>query len=71
VTAGKPWRLGLRECYVERLEALKHHYYALCDMRAKLVFRLILLIPACTFRALRQPWDCPRFNGILINVTEH
>ena len=25
------------ESYVERLDALKHHYYALCDMRADLV----------------------------------
>jgi hypothetical protein len=37
VTAGKPWRLGLAECYVERLDALKHYYYALTDMRADLV----------------------------------
>jgi hypothetical protein len=37
----------------------------------ELVFRLIHLIPACTFQAPRQPWDYPRFNGILINVTEH
>jgi hypothetical protein len=37
----------------------------------ELVFRLIHLIPACTFRAPRQPWCYPRFNGILINVTEH
>ena len=37
VTVGKPWRLGLPDCYVERLDALKHHYYALCDMRADLV----------------------------------
>jgi hypothetical protein len=37
VRAGKPWRLGLPECYVERLDALKHYYYALSDMRADLV----------------------------------
>jgi hypothetical protein len=37
VRVGKPWRLGLPECYVERLDALKYHYYALCDMRADLV----------------------------------
>jgi hypothetical protein len=37
VRVGKPWRLGLPDCYVERLDALKHHYYALCDMRADLV----------------------------------
>jgi hypothetical protein len=37
VTAGKHWRLGLAECYVERLDALKHYYYALTDMRADLV----------------------------------
>ena len=37
VRAGKPWRQGLPDCYVERLDALKHHYYALCDMRADLV----------------------------------
>jgi hypothetical protein len=37
VRAGKPWRQGLPECYVERLEALKHYYYELCDMRADLV----------------------------------
>jgi hypothetical protein len=30
-------RLGLPECYVERLDALKHHYFALRDMRADLV----------------------------------
>ena len=34
---GKPWRQGLPECYVERLDALKHYYYALSDMRADLV----------------------------------
>jgi hypothetical protein len=37
VRVGKPWRLGLPDCYVERLDALKHHYYALSDMRADLV----------------------------------
>ena len=37
VRFGKPWRLGLPECYVERLDALKHYYYALSDMRADLV----------------------------------
>jgi hypothetical protein len=37
VRAGKPWRLGLPERYVERLDALKHYYYALSDMRADLV----------------------------------
>src|SRR5215831_17938636 len=37
VRAGQPWRLGLPECYVERLDALKHYYYALSDMRADLV----------------------------------
>jgi hypothetical protein len=37
VRFGKPWRLGLPERYVERLDALKHHYYALSDMRADLV----------------------------------
>src|SRR5262249_1724124 len=36
VRFGKTWRTGLAECYVERLEALKH-YYALSDMRADLV----------------------------------
>ena len=35
--AGKPWRQGLPECYVERLDALKHYYYALSDKRAELV----------------------------------
>jgi hypothetical protein len=34
---GKPWRIGLPDCYVERLDALKHYYYALSDMRADLV----------------------------------
>jgi hypothetical protein len=29
--------LGLAECYVERLDALKHYYYTLTDMRADLV----------------------------------
>ena len=28
---------GLPECYVERLDALKHYYYALSDIRADLV----------------------------------
>jgi hypothetical protein len=28
VRAGKPWRQGLPECYVERLDPLKHYYYA-------------------------------------------
>jgi hypothetical protein len=37
VRFGKPWRLGLPVCYVERLDALKHYYYELCDMRADLV----------------------------------
>jgi hypothetical protein len=37
VRVGKPWRLGLPDCYVERLDALKHYYYALSDMRADLV----------------------------------
>ena len=37
VRFGKPWRLGLPDCYVERLDALKHYYYALSDMRADLV----------------------------------
>jgi hypothetical protein len=37
VRVGKPWRQGLPECYVERLDALKHYYYALSDMRADLV----------------------------------
>ena len=37
VRFGKPWRLGLPDCYVERLDALKHHYYALSDMRADLM----------------------------------
>jgi hypothetical protein len=37
VRAGKPWRQGLPDCYVERLDALKHYYYELCDMRADLV----------------------------------
>ena len=37
VRVGKPWRQGVPDCYVERLDALKHHYYALCDMRADLV----------------------------------
>jgi hypothetical protein len=37
VRAGKPWRLGRPDCYVERLDALKHYYYALSDMRADLV----------------------------------
>jgi hypothetical protein len=35
--AGKPWRQGLPDCYVERLDALKHYYYVLFDMRADLV----------------------------------
>jgi hypothetical protein len=34
---GKPWRHGLPECYVERLDALKGYYYQLPDMRADLV----------------------------------
>jgi hypothetical protein len=37
VRFGKPWRLGLPECYVERLDALKRYYYELSDMRADLV----------------------------------
>jgi hypothetical protein len=37
VRFGKPWRLGLPDCYVERLDALKHYYYELSDMRADLV----------------------------------
>jgi hypothetical protein len=37
VRVGKPWRQGLPECYLERLDALKHYYYALNDMRADLV----------------------------------
>jgi hypothetical protein len=37
VRFGKPWRLGLPECYVERLDGLKHYYYELFDMRADLV----------------------------------
>jgi hypothetical protein len=37
VRFGKPWRLGLPDCYVERLDALKHYYYTLTDMRADLV----------------------------------
>jgi hypothetical protein len=37
VRFGKPWRQGLPECYVERLDALKHYYYALSNMRAALV----------------------------------
>ena len=37
VRVGKPWRVGLPDCYVERLDALKHYYYELSDMRADLV----------------------------------
>jgi hypothetical protein len=37
VMAGKHWRQGLPDCYVERLDALKHYYYELSDMRADLV----------------------------------
>jgi hypothetical protein len=37
VRFGKPWRLGLPDCYVERLDALKRYYYELSDMRADLV----------------------------------
>ena len=37
VRVGKPWRQGLPDCYVERLDVLKHYYYALSDMRADLV----------------------------------
>jgi hypothetical protein len=37
VRFGKPWRLRLPECYVERLDALKHYYYELSVMRADLV----------------------------------
>jgi hypothetical protein len=37
VRFGKSWRLGLPECYVERLDALKHYYHALSDMRADLL----------------------------------
>src|SRR6516165_11788717 len=37
VRVGKPWRQRLPDCYVERLDALKHHYYALCDMREDLM----------------------------------
>src|SRR5215469_6981956 len=37
VRVGTLWRQGLPECYVERLDALKHHYYALSDMRADLM----------------------------------
>ena len=37
VRVGKPWRQRLPDCYVERLDALKHYYYELSDMRADLV----------------------------------
>ena len=37
VRVGKPWRLGLPESYVERLDALRHYYYELSNMRADLV----------------------------------
>jgi hypothetical protein len=37
VRVGKPWRQRLPDSFVERLDALKHHYYALSDMRADLV----------------------------------
>jgi hypothetical protein len=37
VRAGKSWRQGLPDSYVERLDALKRYYYDLCDMRADLV----------------------------------
>jgi hypothetical protein len=31
VRVGKPWRLGLPECYVERHDALRHYYYELSN----------------------------------------
>jgi hypothetical protein len=37
VRAGKPWRQGLPDCYVERLDALKHYCNALSDMQADLM----------------------------------
>ena len=36
VTIGKPWRQGLPECYVERLDALKTYHDDPRDMRADL-----------------------------------
>jgi hypothetical protein len=36
VRFGKPWRQGLPECYVERLDALKTHHDDLRDMRSDL-----------------------------------
>jgi hypothetical protein len=36
VTLGKPWRQGLPECYVERLDALKTYHDDLRDMRSDL-----------------------------------
>jgi hypothetical protein len=37
VRLGKPWRQGLPDCYVERLDALKHYYCELCVMRPDLL----------------------------------
>jgi hypothetical protein len=59
VRFGKPWRLGLPECYVERLDALKHYYYALSDMRADLVsIREGLSSPEA------QRDECPTLSGL-------
>jgi hypothetical protein len=56
VRFGKPWRQGLPECYVERLDALKHYYYELCDMRADLVsIREGLSSPESGHLTLKRP----------------
>jgi hypothetical protein len=56
VRFGKPWRQGLPECYVERLDALKHYYYALSNMRADLVsIREGLSSPESGHLTLKRP----------------
>jgi hypothetical protein len=56
VRTGKPWRLGLPERYVERLDALRHYYYALSDMRADLVsIREGLSSPESEHLTLKHP----------------
>jgi hypothetical protein len=56
VRVGKPWRLGLPECYVERLDALRHYYYELSNMRADLVsIREGLSSPESGHLTLKRP----------------
>jgi hypothetical protein len=65
--AGKPWRQRLPDCYVERLDALKHHYYALCDMRADLVsIREGLSSPESGHLTLKHP----SLSGLSEEITE-